>query len=81
MCYGTCKYEKYHSGECNNPSKFSKFIDAGCNPNFICEQCNNERTEEEAGEEVGYCIYCEEQNKEDETIDNTALDIKINLER
>jgi hypothetical protein len=78
MCYGMCKYEKYPSGECSNPSKFSKFIDAGCNTNFVCEQCGEECTEEQASnDEATLCIACFLQNEEDDHIDDLALNITI----
>jgi len=66
MCYSNCPFERLSTAECGSPKKNSLSLKAHCCTDFICEQCNERRTEEEAGVEVGYCQECEEKNKQDE---------------
>ena len=60
MCYGRCPFQKLNSGECDSPSKHKDDINAHCNTDFICDNCGERFIEEEAGDEVGYCVQCSE---------------------
>ena len=58
MCYSRCPYENSFSGECNNPRKNSRNIDAHCNNDFICSVCNEQHSEDELSDFEGTCVDC-----------------------
>lgn len=58
MCYNNCPYAGSHSGECSNPLKNSKNLDAHCNDDVECKGCGCAIAEDENEGETNLCPDC-----------------------
>lgn len=58
MCYATCPYQIGNSGECNNPMRNSKNLDAHCNEDIECKSCGAQFDQEENTGDCNLCPDC-----------------------
>jgi hypothetical protein len=58
MCYNSCPYAGSFSGECSNPLKNSKNLDAYCNEDIECKDCGCAIAEDENQGDTNLCPDC-----------------------